>query len=92
MTPPEQSPKCKLHVIRQTTVSAAKNRLSVKVTFLMSVTGYIFQNSCKSQQSHSNQKIRRLRMTVNIEKSKVKMKKMYLVAQSFCCHGNVTEN
>lgn len=74
MIPPEQSSKCKLHVISQITISAAKNRLSVKVTYLMSATGYILQNSCKSQQPHSNQKIRRTGMAVNIERNKVKMK------------------
>lgn len=81
MIPPEQSSKCKLHVISQITISAAKNRLSVKVTYLqlvisclMSATGYILQNSCKSQQPHSNQKIRRSGMAANIERNKVKMK------------------
>lgn len=39
MIPHEQSSKHKFHVTSQITVSAAKNRLSVKVTYLMSVTG-----------------------------------------------------
>lgn len=56
MIPHEQSSKHKFHVISQITISAAKNRLSVKVTCLISVTGYIFQNSSKNQQPHSNEK------------------------------------
>lgn len=56
MIPPEQSSKYKFHVTSQIILSATKNRLSVKVTYLMSQTGYIFQNSSKSQQPHSNQK------------------------------------
>lgn len=56
MIPPEQSSKHKFHVTSQITMSAAKNRLSVKVTYPMSITGCIFQNSRKSQQPHSIKK------------------------------------
>lgn len=56
MIPHEQSSKHKFHVISQIAISAAKNRLSVRVTSVMPVTGYSFQNSNKSQQTHSNQK------------------------------------
>lgn len=56
MIPPEQSSKHKFHVTSQITMSAAKNRLSVKVTYPMSITGSIFQNSRKSQQPHSIKK------------------------------------
>lgn len=80
MIPPEQSSKHKFHVTSQISISVAKNRLSVKVTYLMSVTVYIFQNGSKSYQPHSKRKI-------EDQKEQDEDEKMYLVAQSFCCSG-----